>query len=161
MGGTADKDTSTPPGNVWEREISRGGGDLQQGEIPLRGDADDSLVESAKEWGDRYERDNRRGRRAWGAVIGLFIGLLILARQSGIAAHWYVVLPIVIGCVVLFAVLFARNREAEAGELATLLLWPEWTIWRRIPWWGYVIVITLLVIVFIVLWIVFMTSMIH
>jgi hypothetical protein len=99
---------------------------------PVRPSKIDGL--SDEEWARRRLRGDTLFRVAFGAVFGLMVALLA-------SWHWmlfdkrliHALSLLVVGCIVLFATLFARRRDHDAMDYAQWIGLPEWKVFEKLP----------------------------
>jgi multisubunit Na+/H+ antiporter MnhB subunit len=91
------------------------------------------------QWVARRERSERNFRILFGAIFGAAVGLLsmwhwgFLRPRAGLPA-----LLVLGGSMLLFAALFAQRRDNEALGHASWIVFPEWNLAARMPWWAIV-----------------------
>lgn len=103
------------------------------------------------EWAERWRRSERNFRIVFGVFFGFAVGV-------GSVWHWLVgrvtfaaALLVVAGCMLLFAALFARKRDADALEYAAWILLPEWKFFERLPAWAAACVLATAALLFVIL----------
>ena len=98
-----------------------------------------SLVDglSDAQWVARRERRERYFRIVCGVIFGGVVGLLsvwhwgVVRSRSGLGT-----LLVIGGSMLLFAALFAQRRDGEALGHARWIMFPEWSLMERLPWWA-------------------------
>jgi MFS superfamily sulfate permease-like transporter len=87
-----------------------------------------------EEWARRRLRSETRFRIAFGAVFGVVVALLATWHWMLFDARFAQALAlVVVGCVVLFATLFARRRDYDALDYAQWIGLPEWKFLEKLP----------------------------
>jgi hypothetical protein len=95
-----------------------------------------------EQWVKRRERKELCLRIVCGVIFGGIVGLLSIW-------HWGVVrsrsdlgtLLVIGGSMLLFAALFAQRRDDAAMGHAAWILFPEWSLIERLPWWAIVAIL--------------------
>ncbi len=94
------------------------------------------------QWVARREKGERNFRIVFGVIVGAAVGLLsvwhwgIVRSRSGLAT-----LLVIGGSMLLFAALFAQRRDNEALGHAAWIIFPEWSVAERLPWWAIVAIL--------------------
>jgi len=123
-------------------------------------DASKPNEETAREWGDRQLRETRRVHAFFGGIIGLLLGLLLINTRLGWGMPWYVVVPILTGCVI-FCVRYFSDPRGEHEELFGWLLWPEVMPFGRMRLWMWLVLFASLFVMLLILWGVFVFGLFH
>ena len=85
----------------------------------------------------RREKGERHFRILFGVIFGGVVGLLsvwhwgIVRSRSGFGT-----ILVIGGSMILFAALFAQRRDNEAMGHASWIVFPEWSVVERLPWWA-------------------------
>jgi len=98
--------------------------------------------ETSAEWLARQDRETRSVRLGCGVVAGLVVAMLLLARFGG-NMPWFVSLPILAGCIIIFVVHFIGDDHRAASAMEWLVF-PEFKILSNLPWWLIAVVTVLL-----------------
>ena len=91
------------------------------------------------QWVARREKRERHFRIVCGVIFGGVVGLLsiwhwgVVRSRSGLGT-----LLVIGGSMILFATLFAQRRDNEALGHAAWIIFPEWSVVERLPWWAIV-----------------------
>lgn len=101
-----------------------------------------AIEETAAQWAERREREDAPIKIGCGAVIGLFVGVLLLAKFGLLhGTHWPVQVGVLIVVVALFAWFAIRKPEDELRQAFEAILFPEWLDVDRIPLWVWLVVL--------------------
>ncbi|MEP7156829.1 MAG: hypothetical protein ABI905_13710 [Betaproteobacteria bacterium] len=114
--------------------------------------------ETAKQWGERQARQTRRVRGVCGLIIGFIIGLYLIETRTGFGMPWYVLLPIMAGCVLFCYAHFADDKVEDAHYLAWFV-WPEWLLFEMLPLWALFAFFAALVLGMVGLWAAYMAGL--
>ena len=94
------------------------------------------------QWVQRREKRERNFRIVCGVIFGGVVGLLsiwhwgVVRSRSGLGT-----LLVIGGSMLLFAALFAQRRDDDALGHAAWILFPEWSLAERLPWWVIVAIL--------------------
>ena len=109
-------------------------------EPPPAGSPIDGLTDA--QWVARGERRERAFRIVCGIVFGGVVGLLSIWHWGAVRSRSDIGTLLVIGgSMLLFAALFAQRRDDEALGHAAWIVFPEWSLLERLPWWAVVAVL--------------------
>ena len=108
--------------------------------------AEDSPVDGLTDaqWVKRREKRERNFRIVCGVIFGGVVGLAsvwhwgVVRSRSGLGT-----LLVIGGSMLLFAALFAQRRDNETLGHAAWILFPEWSLAQRLPWWAIVAVLAI------------------
>jgi hypothetical protein len=89
-----------------------------------------------EEWAARRIRSEVRLRFLFGLGFGLAVAALAIWHWGFLVMKYrFAAAFVAIGSVILFPMLFARRRDAEAFGLAGWIVFAEWKAVERMPWW--------------------------